>query len=254
MGAILIVFFFFQAEDGIRDVAVTGVQTCALPISGADADLEHALARPAAERFNDGLAARLKDGAEQRVVDARVAAVRRLDGLEVHARDYYRHVTIVTSHGFEPDGGGFRLAAEAQGRRRREARPAAHSNEYRGQAWCFRPRKAEWSWRLRHYVQRPRCAAGPGHARRRRSLAGEQHSCQDSRHCFSSPCRSGWAAARCTNKPWSPRSSWLPRPTPASSSTCATSAPPRSRSSPASASCCSCTARRIRRKPPSTCR
>jgi len=29
----LIVFFFFQAEDGIRDVAVTGVQTCALPIS-----------------------------------------------------------------------------------------------------------------------------------------------------------------------------------------------------------------------------
>src|SRR5256884_7477418 len=27
--------FFFQAEDGIRDVAVTGVQTCALPISEA---------------------------------------------------------------------------------------------------------------------------------------------------------------------------------------------------------------------------
>src|SRR2546429_7066853 len=26
-------FFFFQAEDGIRGVAVTGVQTCALPIS-----------------------------------------------------------------------------------------------------------------------------------------------------------------------------------------------------------------------------
>src|SRR5216684_5279224 len=28
-------FFFFQAEDGIRDVAVTGVQTCALPILSA---------------------------------------------------------------------------------------------------------------------------------------------------------------------------------------------------------------------------
>src|SRR3990172_4005017 len=28
---------FFQAEDGIRDVAVTGVQTCALPISGVEA-------------------------------------------------------------------------------------------------------------------------------------------------------------------------------------------------------------------------
>src|SRR5437879_9920187 len=26
-------FFFFQAEDGIRDTSVTGVQTCALPIS-----------------------------------------------------------------------------------------------------------------------------------------------------------------------------------------------------------------------------
>src|SRR3989449_9171625 len=30
----LFFFFFFQAEDGIRDVAVTGVQTCALPICG----------------------------------------------------------------------------------------------------------------------------------------------------------------------------------------------------------------------------
>src|SRR6266496_2006234 len=28
-------FFFFQAEDGIRDLYVTGVQTCALPISWA---------------------------------------------------------------------------------------------------------------------------------------------------------------------------------------------------------------------------
>src|SRR5688572_30911606 len=28
-----IFFFFFQAEDGIRDLTVTGVQTCALPIS-----------------------------------------------------------------------------------------------------------------------------------------------------------------------------------------------------------------------------
>src|SRR6266487_6541671 len=34
---ILSVCFFFQAEDGIRDGRVTGVQTCALPISGAAA-------------------------------------------------------------------------------------------------------------------------------------------------------------------------------------------------------------------------
>src|SRR2546430_9441037 len=33
MEATLFVFFFFQAEDGIRDLTVTGVQTCALPIS-----------------------------------------------------------------------------------------------------------------------------------------------------------------------------------------------------------------------------
>src|SRR5690606_41161947 len=30
---IFLQFFFFQAEDGIRDFHVTGVQTCALPIS-----------------------------------------------------------------------------------------------------------------------------------------------------------------------------------------------------------------------------
>src|SRR5688572_30926739 len=32
-------FFFFQAEDGIRDLTVTGVQTCALPIFGHDRGL-----------------------------------------------------------------------------------------------------------------------------------------------------------------------------------------------------------------------
>src|SRR2546425_7122311 len=30
---LFVFFFFFQAEDGIRDKLVTGVQTCALPIS-----------------------------------------------------------------------------------------------------------------------------------------------------------------------------------------------------------------------------
>src|SRR5438034_5540053 len=33
---IMVCRFFFQAEDGIRDHCVTGVQTCALPISGMD--------------------------------------------------------------------------------------------------------------------------------------------------------------------------------------------------------------------------
>src|SRR5437764_11797491 len=42
-------FFFFQAEDGIRDTSVTGVQTCALPIS--------LLAVHHFRQGNDGLAA-----------------------------------------------------------------------------------------------------------------------------------------------------------------------------------------------------
>src|SRR3712207_8062228 len=33
---ILHIFVFFQAEDGIRDIGVTGVQTCALPIYGLE--------------------------------------------------------------------------------------------------------------------------------------------------------------------------------------------------------------------------
>src|SRR2546423_10488239 len=51
-------FFFFQAEDGIRDKLVTGVQTCALPILAADPDapvgareLVSALAEEEAERL-----------------------------------------------------------------------------------------------------------------------------------------------------------------------------------------------------------
>src|SRR5688572_21275075 len=32
IGLVIALVFFFQAEDGIRDLTVTGVQTCALPI------------------------------------------------------------------------------------------------------------------------------------------------------------------------------------------------------------------------------
>src|SRR5256885_16291696 len=35
-GTCRFLFFFFQAEDGIRDYKVTGVQTCALPIYAAE--------------------------------------------------------------------------------------------------------------------------------------------------------------------------------------------------------------------------
>src|SRR5437588_12761186 len=39
-------FFFFQAEDGIRDHCVTGVQTCALPISSFEVFKSHMFVRP----------------------------------------------------------------------------------------------------------------------------------------------------------------------------------------------------------------
>src|SRR5258708_29927109 len=45
-------FFFFQAEDGIRDDLVTGVQTCALPISAAYASGIPASAAAATAAFS----------------------------------------------------------------------------------------------------------------------------------------------------------------------------------------------------------
>src|SRR5258707_11528890 len=51
--------FFFQAEDGIRDIGVTGVQTCALPIFASMRNLEiwyaQLEAEPALERFGSQL-------------------------------------------------------------------------------------------------------------------------------------------------------------------------------------------------------
>src|SRR3712207_7477195 len=48
-------FFFFQAEDGIRDIGVTGVQTCALPIS-ANGVLSEAVSLAANPADADGAA------------------------------------------------------------------------------------------------------------------------------------------------------------------------------------------------------
>src|SRR5256884_9232732 len=59
------VVFFFQAEDGIRDVAVTGVQTCALPIwpgpGGAAADGRPAARVPLRQLMDDRLLDALLD-------------------------------------------------------------------------------------------------------------------------------------------------------------------------------------------------
>src|SRR3989440_9603618 len=45
-------FFFFQAEDGIRDLIVTGVQTCALPICPGSSRCAHG-ARPCGASRSD---------------------------------------------------------------------------------------------------------------------------------------------------------------------------------------------------------
>src|SRR3989441_6431699 len=51
-------FFFFQAEDGIRDKLVTGVQTCALPISRIRS--RERQVHPRRKSMNHGFARRLR--------------------------------------------------------------------------------------------------------------------------------------------------------------------------------------------------
>src|SRR5688572_32249730 len=77
----LSLFFFFQAEDGIRDLTVTGVQTCALPISRRD-DVDLPLALDRVDRAEPVLrrAERVDDAAEVSLPDAHIEhAARALD-------------------------------------------------------------------------------------------------------------------------------------------------------------------------------
>src|SRR5207245_8607403 len=89
------VFFFFQAEDGIRDATVTGVQTCALPI------LEPPLCRLASVRTEDGLprerrrSGQRMDADDERIMDAVEGdrlADRRIDHPRVADRSEERRV------------------------------------------------------------------------------------------------------------------------------------------------------------------
>src|SRR3712207_8204467 len=68
------VVFFFQAEDGIRDIGVTGVQTCALPISGDELAAEVAEQRARGYEVLDawgvGAESHHLDGADEDVVEA----------------------------------------------------------------------------------------------------------------------------------------------------------------------------------------
>src|SRR5215217_165241 len=49
----MLFFFFFQAEDGIRDIGVTGVQTCALPISLKALERSHLVLVPTQSSLPD---------------------------------------------------------------------------------------------------------------------------------------------------------------------------------------------------------
>src|SRR5437762_14277831 len=75
------VFFFFQAEDGIRDTSVTGVQTCALPIS-------RGLQRAAPDRRRDDVASAHggEDRAELRSSDDLGRSEERRVGKECRSR------------------------------------------------------------------------------------------------------------------------------------------------------------------------
>src|SRR2546427_3194522 len=62
-------FFFFQAEDGIRDLTVTGVQTCALPIWFPSVLVRRVYAVQAAQQAGPGQACALALGDLARLVD-----------------------------------------------------------------------------------------------------------------------------------------------------------------------------------------
>src|SRR5688500_20149719 len=61
-------FFFFQAEDGIRDYKVTGVQTCALPISRS----ARCTIAPSSRHCSSTCARRLAPAASERSEERRV--------------------------------------------------------------------------------------------------------------------------------------------------------------------------------------
>src|SRR5437762_11935592 len=68
----LSLIFFFQAEDGIRDTSVTGVQTCALPISrnppiGAREDRHEGTTLSAAESTKRGSLMPILSSANRRI-------------------------------------------------------------------------------------------------------------------------------------------------------------------------------------------
>src|SRR2546422_7939422 len=159
------IFFFFQAEDGIRDVAVTGVQTCALPIY----------------RWRSGRwsRARERDG-------KRPALVARTRGAPpAAARDRSRTTPALPSrprHGDPGGGAPGDIRWHAAGRRRGSC-PCAHR--------AGAPARPPWD---RAVTWRARAAPAPVHGPARSRRRGRGEGPAGRTRAASPPIRQGTAA------------------------------------------------------------
>src|SRR2546430_10452397 len=107
-------FFFFQAEDGIRDLTVTGVQTCALPISMCASSAENSKrdCRGALRRLAmTGLPAVIASEAKQSPANTE----RTFDG-QIHQIDRGRGAAADDQHRYRQDLSG-RLSEDDQAHR-----------------------------------------------------------------------------------------------------------------------------------------
>src|SRR6266850_2268790 len=98
-----LLFFFFQAEDGIRDYKVTGVQTCALPISERFAGFGKmdVVYCDIAQRDQTGIAIanarkHLKEGGTLLLV----VKARSIDGLKEPAQVFREEAQLLRDKGF----------------------------------------------------------------------------------------------------------------------------------------------------------
>src|SRR2546430_9300146 len=116
-----IFFFFFQAEDGIRDLTVTGVQTCALPISVlTNVNADARVLAPAFLAKVAALAAVFRPYGLRVYLTARFSAPIELGGLatadplDSAVRAWWRGKVDEIYH-VVPDFGGFVVKADSEG-------------------------------------------------------------------------------------------------------------------------------------------
>src|SRR5690606_33576241 len=110
----LLCYFFFQAEDGIRDFHVTGVQTCALPIFGATGK-----GHGSDKAVLLGLEGEQPDSVDTATIEPRLQAMRASGELKLGGEKAIRfvekeHLTMIRKPlDFHPNGMIFRAFDEA---------------------------------------------------------------------------------------------------------------------------------------------